>query len=111
MRYWQAWVFLLVFGISVTLITAHFLRTDPALIERRLNVGATAEKEPTQKRIQAVSSVLFIALVAFPGFDHHFEWSKLPAYIALAGDTLVALGLFIVFLVFGKTASPRRLLK
>lgn len=99
-RYWQAWVFLLVFGISVMLITAHFLRTDPALVERRLNVGATAEKEPTQKRIQAVASVVFIALVAFPGFDHHFKWSKLPAYIALAGDTLVALGLLIVFLVF-----------
>ena len=100
LRYWQAWVFLLVFGVSVTLITAHFLRTDPALVERRLNVGATAEKEPTQKRIQAVASVLFIALVAFPGFDHHFGWSQLSAYTSLGGDALVALGLLVVFLVF-----------
>lgn len=100
LSYWQAWIFLLVFAASVTLITVHFLRKDPALIERRLRVGPAAEKETSQKRIQALASFLFVALVAFPALDHRFGWSDLPSYVVLLGDGLIALGLFIVFLVF-----------
>jgi protein-S-isoprenylcysteine O-methyltransferase Ste14 len=84
----------------VTLITVHFLRTDPALIARRLRVGPAAEKETSQKRIQAFASFLFVALVAFPALDHRFNWSHLPPYLFLLGDGLIALGLLIVFLVF-----------
>ena len=53
LSYWQGWIFLLVFATAVMLITVHFLRTDPALIARRLRVGPAAEKETSQKRIQA----------------------------------------------------------
>jgi protein-S-isoprenylcysteine O-methyltransferase Ste14 len=100
LRYWQGWLFLLVFATAVTLITVHFLRTDPALIARRLRVGPAAEKETSQKRIQAFASFLFVALVAFPALDHRFNWSHLPPYLFLLGDGLIALGLLIVFLVF-----------
>jgi protein-S-isoprenylcysteine O-methyltransferase Ste14 len=41
----------------------------------------------------------FIALLIFPAFDHRFGWSKLPPYVVLAGDALVALGFFLTFLV------------
>jgi protein-S-isoprenylcysteine O-methyltransferase Ste14 len=100
LKYWQGWIFLLVFATSATLITVHFLGKDPALIERRLKAGVTAEKERSQKRIQAFASIFFVALLAFPALDHRFGWSRLPAYIVLAGDALVALGMLIVFLVF-----------
>ena len=35
-----------------------------------------------------------------PVFDHRFGWSLVPVYAALTGDGLVAIGFFIVFLVF-----------
>jgi hypothetical protein len=84
--YWQAWVFLLIFSLSVTIITGYFLKTDPALIERRLSAGAAAEKEKNQKIIQAFANLFFLALIVFPGIDHRFGWSHLPPHLIFAGD-------------------------
>jgi protein-S-isoprenylcysteine O-methyltransferase Ste14 len=99
-HYWQGWLFLGVFATCVTIITAYFLRNDPALIQRRLNVGPRAEKEPTQKVIQTLSSVLFVSLIAVSSIDHRFGWSSLPWPASVAGDALVVLGLVIIFFVF-----------
>ena len=48
--FWQAWLYLTIFGASVAAITAYFLRYDRALIERRLQAGPAAEREPAQAR-------------------------------------------------------------
>ena len=100
LNYWQAWVFLLVFGVSVFLITLYFLRKDPNLIQSRLKAGPAAEQQKSQKVIQALASLFFILPFITSSLDHHFGWSKIPAWIVLLGDLLVALGLYIVFLVF-----------
>ena len=44
-RFWQAWVYWLLFSGLSTAITLHFLKHDPGLVERRLKVGPTAERE------------------------------------------------------------------
>jgi hypothetical protein len=44
-RYLQGWIFWLEFSVLVTLITIYFLKSNPALIERRLKAGPGAEKE------------------------------------------------------------------
>jgi protein-S-isoprenylcysteine O-methyltransferase Ste14 len=71
LRFWQAWLFLALFSASITGITLDLMRRDPALLERRLH-----------------------------GLDHRFGWSHVPVSIVLAGDGLVVIGLYIVFLVF-----------
>ena len=100
LNYWQAWVFLLVFGVSVFLITLYFLRKDPNLIQSRLKAGPVAEQQKSQKVIQALASLFFILPFITSSLDHRFGWSKIPAWIVLPGDLLVALGLYMVFLVF-----------
>jgi hypothetical protein len=50
-HYWQAWVYLSIFTGASVLTTRYLLRTDPALLERRLSGGPTAEKEPVQRFI------------------------------------------------------------
>src|SRR5689334_9612109 len=99
-HYWQAWVFLLVFGISVFLITLYFLRADPKLIESRVRAGPAAEQQTSQKIIQALASIFFILPFIISSLDHRFGWSNLPVYLVTLGDILVALGLYFVFLVF-----------
>jgi protein-S-isoprenylcysteine O-methyltransferase Ste14 len=99
-QYWQAWFFLAVFSVSVFLITIYLIKKDPKLLERRVAGGPSAEKEKTQKIIQSLASVAFIAVLVIPALDHRFAWSSLPFYIIVAGDIFVASGLFIVFLVF-----------
>jgi protein-S-isoprenylcysteine O-methyltransferase Ste14 len=100
LRYWQAWAFLAVFGASVTAITLYLLQKDPALLERRMRAGPGAEKEKSQKVIQVVANIFFLALIVVPGLDHRFGWSHVSVPVVLAGDGLVLIGLLTVFLVF-----------
>jgi len=98
--YWQAWAYWAVFSAAVLFITLYFFLTDPKLIENRLRGGPTAEKERSQKIIQAFSSIFFILLILLPGIDHRFGWSEVPVPLVLTGDIFIALGFFIVFLTF-----------
>jgi protein-S-isoprenylcysteine O-methyltransferase Ste14 len=100
LAYWQAWVFLAVFVGASAAITVYLAIKDPKLLERRMSVGPTAEKETTQKIIMFFAMVGFIALFVFPAFDHRFGWSPVPSYVSLAGDALIALGFLLIFFVF-----------
>jgi len=99
-NYWQAWVFLGAFGISVFLITLYFLRKDPNLIQSRLKVGPAAEQQKSQKIIQGLASVFFILPFITASVDHRLRLSRVPMGLVILGDILVVLGLYTVFLVF-----------
>jgi protein-S-isoprenylcysteine O-methyltransferase Ste14 len=98
--YWQAWLFLAVFGVATAAITAYLAWRDPALLARRVRVGPAAEPRARQKAIQAAASLAFLAVFVVSGLDHRAGWSSVPVAAVIAGDALVALGLFVVFLVF-----------
>jgi protein-S-isoprenylcysteine O-methyltransferase Ste14 len=98
--YWEAWVFLFVFFSSVLVITLYFLKKDPGLIENRLRAGPAAEKEKSQKMIQWLAGIFFVLVFIVSGTDHRLGWSEVPPSLVIAGDILVILGLYIVFLVF-----------
>jgi len=98
--YWQGWAFLTVFGASALAITVYLMKKDPKLLERRLQAGPTAEKERSEKIIQTITSIMFIAMLVLPTLDHRSHWSAVPLYVAIAGDVLVALGFLIIFFVY-----------
>ena len=98
--YWQAWTFLAVYFAASLAITLYLMKKDPQLLARRMSGGPTAEKEMTQKIIMSFTSLGFVGLLVVPALDHRFGWSHMPAYAALAGDLLVALGWIAIFLVF-----------
>ena len=100
LRFWQAWAFLAVFFGASALVTQYLIVNDLALLERRIKGGPTEETEPTQRLIMVFMSIGFVALIVVPGLDHRFGWSQAPAIVALAGDALIAVGFFVVFLVF-----------
>jgi len=100
-NYWQAWVFIVVFMTSVSVIGVYLSLKDPALLERRKNVGPAAEQSPAQKIIITIGILADLGLLVFCALDHRFGWSPpMPPYVSLMGDGLVALGLFINLLVF-----------
>jgi protein-S-isoprenylcysteine O-methyltransferase Ste14 len=98
--YWQAWAFLAIFGASALAITVYLMKRDPKLLERRVYAGPTAEKETSQKIIQFVTSIGFIAILVVSALDYRFAWSVVPLYIVVAGDALVATGFLFVFFVY-----------
>jgi protein-S-isoprenylcysteine O-methyltransferase Ste14 len=99
-HYWQAWIFLAVFGGSALAITMYLMKNDPKLLERRVYAGPTAEKETSQKLIQFLASLAFIAMLAVSSLDHRFSLSTVPFSVTVLGDVLVALGFVIIFFVY-----------
>ena len=100
LRYWQAWIFWFEFAGLVVAVTIYFLLKDPALIERRLQGGPTAEKEKSQRIIQSLAMVFFYTLFVLPAVDHRLGWSHLSWWFVLLGNVLVVTGWFVIFLVF-----------
>jgi len=100
LRYWQAWVFLTAYLAASIAITLYLAEHDPALLERRMRGGPFAEKQSSQKIIMSIASVGFIGLMLVPAIDHRFGWSQMSAPVALAGNFLMLLGWFGIFLVF-----------
>jgi protein-S-isoprenylcysteine O-methyltransferase Ste14 len=100
LRYWQAWVCLLVFFASTLAITVYLMKVNPELLARRMKAGAAAEKEKSQKVLQAFAVIAFIAIFVISAIDHRLHWSKVPFFGELAGDILIAFGFGFVFWVF-----------
>jgi len=100
LNFWLAWLYLAVFASCVILITGYLVAYDRRLLESRLNVGPAAETQRFQRVIQSLASLFFLGLFIVPGLDHRFHWSHVPPVLSLLSDGIVALSLFIVFLVF-----------
>jgi protein-S-isoprenylcysteine O-methyltransferase Ste14 len=99
-NYWQAWVFIVVFMTSVSVIGVYLSLKDPALLERRKNIGPAAEQSPAQKIIISIGILADLGLLVFCALDYRYGWSSVPPFVSLIGDVLVALGLFLDLLVF-----------
>jgi protein-S-isoprenylcysteine O-methyltransferase Ste14 len=95
-RYWQAWVFLIVWAVCVYVIGMYLGVSDPALLERRRKW----EPRPAQRAIASLEILSFNALLVVSALDHRFGWSYVPPVVSVVGDLLVGLGLFVVLLVF-----------
>lgn len=104
MAYWEAWAFLAIILIPMTLTTAILFARDPELLERRMRAR---EKDPAQGRIVALAGMVFLALLLIPAFDRRFGWSRVPLPAVIAADVvvLVAFGLFIRVLRENRSAS------
>jgi protein-S-isoprenylcysteine O-methyltransferase Ste14 len=99
-RYWQGWVYLAVFAAQAALVTLYLLAKDPALLERRMRGGPAAEQRPAQRIIMLFASLGFFAVLLVPGLDQRFGWSHMRNSVVIAGDALVAIGFYFIFLVY-----------
>jgi protein-S-isoprenylcysteine O-methyltransferase Ste14 len=98
--FWQAWTFLAVYFACSLALSLYLMIADPALMQRRMRGGPTAEKEPVQKIIMIITSLGFVGLLVVPALDHRFAWSQMSPMMALAGDALVGIGWLAIFFVF-----------
>ena len=99
-RYWEAWVYLAIFIGASLLTSLYLIQKDPALLNRRMRGGPTAEKEPIEKIIMFFVSFGFVALLVVPALDHRFKWSSVATSVVIAGDVLIAVGFYFIFLVY-----------
>jgi protein-S-isoprenylcysteine O-methyltransferase Ste14 len=85
---------------SVSVIGLYLALKDPALLERRKKFGPTKEQSPVQRIAISIGVLAILSLLVFCALAHRFGWCPVPAYVSLAGDAMVALGLMVNLLVF-----------
>ncbi|MEJ0075695.1 MAG: isoprenylcysteine carboxylmethyltransferase family protein [Alphaproteobacteria bacterium] len=100
LRFWQGWLYWLIFGAFCFVLGLHFVRHDPALVARRMEAGPRAEKEPRQKLILACATVTLIAVYVVSGLDHRFRWSLVPSWLVLIADLLVVVAAYGFYITF-----------
>jgi protein-S-isoprenylcysteine O-methyltransferase Ste14 len=98
-HYGQAWVFLVVFTLSLWIPGIYVMRQNPVALRQRMRSGPTAEHRIVQKVVIAGWYLALAAILVVSALDHRFGWSPVPVAIWLIGDGLVAVGLGVTMLV------------
>ncbi len=103
--YWEGWAFMVILFIPMSAFAIYLLRYNPALLERRLRMR---EREPQQRVVIAVSSVVLLAVFLLPGFDKRFGWSSVPIWLIIAADIVVLFGYLLSILTLRENEYASR---
>ena len=95
-----AWLYLILFFICVTGITVYLFLFDKHLLKSRLAVGPVAETRMTQKIIQSVAGLSFLAIYMLSALDYKSKCSNVPLYFSYASDVFCVLAFVLLFYVF-----------
>ena len=100
LRYWHGWVYLLLMAGLSAIITLDLMRRDPALLERRLKGGPTAERRPIQRLIMVGTTFCSVAMLIVPALDFRYKWSSVPLALVVLGNILFVVGFAFIARVY-----------
>lgn len=87
--YPNAWLFIALLFVPMTLMGVLLFAKTPALLEKRLN---NKEKEKTQQGVIALSGLLFPIGFIVSALDFRFAWSRVPLWLVILSSVLFLLG-------------------
>ena len=85
-HYFNGWLFIGLLFVPILILGAILFCRSPELLQKRL---ASGEQEGTQRRVVAVSGLLFIAGFVVAGLDFRFGWSHMPAGVVIAASVVL----------------------
>ncbi len=106
--YWQAWIYCGVIFIPVFFVVFYFLKKDPELLERRMRMRETEEK---QKTIIKFAYIFFFIGFIIPGLDYRYHWSDVPVLLVIAANVIVLSGYIFVFFVLRENSYASRIIE
>lgn len=106
--YWEAWTYVAVLFVPMTLALVFLLKTDPELLERRMR---TKEKSPEQSFLVKLGSVCYGIAFLLPGFDRRFDWSRVSVAVVVMADVFVLLGYGLCLLVLRENRYASRVVE
>ena len=104
-HYWNAWLLLALLFIPMICMGVVMLVSSPELLSKRLN---NKEKEQTQKKVVALSGVMFITGFLLCGFDYQFGWSHMPVWVVITASLLFLIGYMLYAEVLRENAYLSR---
>lgn len=87
--YWQAWLFIALLFVPMTIMGIWLLCSNPTLLSKRLN---NKEKQNEQKTVVALSGLMFVVGFVLCGLDARFAWSHIPMWLVVGGSLLFLIG-------------------
>jgi len=100
LRFWNAWLLIGLMSALWTSFLIDLLRSDPELVERRLQ---GREAEPEQKLFQRLFTLLLFPALVVAGLDFRFGWSRriapIPLWLIIVGQIATMAGYCFVFWV------------
>lgn len=97
--YWQAWVFIVIFGATSFGPYTYWALRKPEVLRRRMHAGPIAETRTAQKVAIIGTYTMVVAVLIVSALDHRFGWSQVPTPVVVVGDLLVAIGLGMTIVV------------
>jgi protein-S-isoprenylcysteine O-methyltransferase Ste14 len=106
--FWEAWVYLAILLIPMSLVMLYLLKNAPELLERRMRIK---EKQAEQRLIIKLSFIPFLLAFILPGLDQRFGWSNVPLALVVAAEITVFTGYLIFFLVIKENQFASRVIE
>lgn len=106
--YWEAWVYMVILFVPITLVLFYLLWKDPGLLERRMRAR---EREEAQGLIVKLGSFLYLLIYLLPGLDRRFGWSEVPVAAVIIADILILLGYGLFVLVLRENSYASRVVE
>ena len=103
--YWHGWLFLGVLFFPMTVLGIVLLVKSPELLRKRLQ---TKEKEGAQKKVVALSGLMFVVGFLLCGLNVRFGWFLLPKWAALFASAVFLLKRMIAITTPSATITPIR---
>lgn len=88
LAWWQGWLLMAILFVPMAIAGFIMMAKAPDLLRKRLDVK---EDEPEQRRVVALSAIMFVGAFVAAGLGHRFGWIAFPALVSQAAA--------IVFLV------------
>jgi protein-S-isoprenylcysteine O-methyltransferase Ste14 len=111
LRFWEAWVYWILFFLLTLLGTFYFLKHDPALLESRLQFGPAGEPEKSQRIIQVLAITLGCVMWVVPGIERRHHGSVIPGPLVLVADAVLVVGILITFLAARENSYASRVVE
>lgn len=81
LRFWKGWLLMGELFVPMFCAGLVMMRRCPELLRKRLQAG---EKEDEQRRVIALSALMFLCAFILAGLNERFGWLPLPAWVSWA---------------------------
>ena len=90
--YWNAWLFMGLLFIPMFIAGIILLIINPELLKKRLNAK---EKEKEQRKVLALSAIMFISGFIISGLNYKYNWIILPNIVVIISSILFIISYII----------------
>ena len=104
-KYLNGWLFMILLFVPMFIVGIIMMIKNPTLLKSRLNAK---EKEIEQKKVVALSGLMFLSGFIIAGLNYRFSWIKLPTVVVIIASIIFIISYVLYALVLKENAFLSR---